>query len=44
MDDANTRPRGGFRREHPVFFWGTAALIGLLVAATAAVATTSASG
>lgn len=32
------KARGGFRREHPVFFWGTAALIALLVTATAAVA------
>jgi hypothetical protein len=29
---------GGFRREHPVFFWGTVALVSLLVIATAAVA------
>ncbi|HEX5724261.1 MAG TPA: hypothetical protein VFX98_02275 [Longimicrobiaceae bacterium] len=29
------RPRGsGFRREHPVFFWGMAALIALFAAAT----------
>src|ERR1700745_76900 len=31
-------PRGdGFRREHPVFFWGSVALIALFVAAAAAV-------
>jgi hypothetical protein len=35
-----TAPRGeSFRREHPVFFWGSVALIALLVAAAAAVAT-----
>lgn len=32
------KTRGSFRKEHPVFFWGTAALILLFVAATAAVA------
>ncbi|HEX8691827.1 MAG TPA: hypothetical protein VF746_05380 [Longimicrobium sp.] len=32
------KARGSFRREHPVFFWGTAALIALFVTATAAVA------
>src|SRR5215207_567409 len=31
-------PRGGMRREHPVFFWGTLALAGLFLAAAAAVA------
>ena len=29
--------RDGFRREHPVFFWGTAALIALLVIGSLAV-------
>ena len=33
------RPRAsGFRREHPVFFWGSLALLALFLAATAAVA------
>lgn len=37
MDEAAPR-REGFRREHPVFFWGSVALIALLVGAAAAVA------
>jgi len=36
-DDSAPR-REGFRREHPVFFWGSVALIALLVAAAGAVA------
>jgi hypothetical protein len=32
------KTRGSFRSEHPVFFWGTAALIALFVVSTAAVA------
>jgi hypothetical protein len=31
-------PRGGLRREHPVFFWGTLAVLALFVAGAAAVA------
>lgn len=31
-------PRGSFRKDHPAFFWGTAALIALLIAASAGVA------
>jgi hypothetical protein len=31
-------PRGGLRREHPVFFWGTLTLLALFLAAAAAVA------
>ena len=37
MDDT-APPREGFRREHPVFFWGSVALIAIFVAAAAAVA------
>src|SRR5215212_7646181 len=37
MDEAAPR-REGFRREHPVFFWGSVALIALFVAAAGAVA------
>ncbi len=36
MDDS-APARVGFRREHPVFFWGSVALISLLVIAAAAV-------
>ena len=32
------KPRGAFRKDHPVFFWGAAALIALLIAASAGVA------
>jgi len=35
--DQDTPRREGFRREHPVFFWGSVALIALFVAAAAAV-------
>lgn len=31
-------PRGSFRREHPIFFWGMATLLVLLLGATAVVA------
>ncbi|HSU14174.1 hypothetical protein [Longimicrobium sp.] len=37
MDEAAPR-REGFRREHPVFFWGSVALIALFVLAAGAVA------
>jgi hypothetical protein len=37
MDDSAPR-REGFRREHPVFFWGSVALISLFVIAAAGVA------
>lgn len=38
MSSSEPRPRGsGFRREHPVFFWGTAALIALFAVAAAVV-------
>lgn len=37
MDDTAPR-RDGFRREHPVFFWGSVALIALFVAAAGTVA------
>lgn len=37
MEEAAPR-REGFRREHPVFFWGSVALIALFVAAAGAVA------
>ena len=37
MDESAPR-REGFRREHPVFFWGSVALISLLVIAAAGVA------
>lgn len=33
-----TPPRRGLRREHPLFFWGTVVLAGLLLASAAAVA------
>jgi hypothetical protein len=36
MDETAPR-RTGFRAEHPVFFWGTVALIALLVIGAAAV-------
>jgi hypothetical protein len=32
-----TKQNAGFRQEHPIFFWGTVALISLLVIASAAV-------
>jgi len=32
------KPRGTFRKDHPAFFWGTATLIALLIAASAGVA------
>ena len=35
--EPDTPRRDGFRREHPVFFWGSVALIGLFVIAAAAV-------
>ena len=35
--DQETPRRAGFRREHPVFFWGSVALISVLVIAAAAV-------
>ena len=35
--DQDTPRREGFRREHPVFFWGSVALIALLVTAAASV-------
>lgn len=35
--EPETPRRDGFRREHPVFFWGSVALISLLVIAAAAV-------
>ncbi|HEU0052198.1 MAG TPA: hypothetical protein VFQ39_03430, partial [Longimicrobium sp.] len=42
MDETTTerRERGrGFRREHPMFFWGTVLLAMLFLGGTAAVAT-----
>jgi hypothetical protein len=38
MDDTTTR-EAGFRQQHPVFFWGSVALISLLVIAAAVVGT-----
>jgi hypothetical protein len=38
MNDPRTPRRGGLRREHPVFFWGTLAVLALLLAGSAAIA------